>query len=121
MNDTRSADLLHLRIGEEAIKVAARRRPLLVSLQLGQQYLLDIRGYREAPNNFRPELNGRRGNEILRQRHDLKIIVEMCSEPAMLGAARGAWVAFAIMADTTKVMPGCISEEDVGPEVNGLS
>jgi hypothetical protein len=30
-------------------------------------------------------------------------------------------MAFAIMADTTKVMPGGISEEDVGPEVNGLS
>jgi hypothetical protein len=28
---------------------------------------------------------------------------------------------FAIMADTTKVTSGGISEEDVGPEVNGLS
>jgi hypothetical protein len=30
-------------------------------------------------------------------------------------------MAFAIMADATKVMPGGISEENVGPEVNGLS
>ena len=36
-------------------------------------------------------------------------------------AACGAWMTFAIMADTTKVMPGGISEEDIGPEVNGLS
>jgi hypothetical protein len=32
-----------------------------------------------------------------------------------------AWMAFTIMADATKVMTGGISEEDVGPEVNGLS
>jgi hypothetical protein len=28
---------------------------------------------------------------------------------------------FAIMADSTKVMPGGITKEDIGPEVNGLS
>ena len=39
----------------------------------------------------------------------------------MLGAACDARVAFAILADTTKVMPSSISEEDIGPEVNGLS
>jgi len=38
----------------------------------------------------------------------------------MLCTASDAWMAFAIMADATQVMPGCIREEDVGPEVNGL-
>lgn len=75
----------------------------------------------EAPNNFRPELNGRRSNYILRKRHDVEIIVEMCSEPAMLCAACDAWMTFAIMADSAKVVPGGISEENIGPEVNGLS
>ena len=100
---------------------ALRPRPLLVSFQHGQQYLLKIFGYGEAPDHFRPELNRRRGKQILRQRHEVKIVVEMVSKPAMLGMACGTWMAFAIMADATKVMPGGISEENVGPEVNGLS
>ena len=45
----------------------------------------------------------------------------MRSKPAMLRMARDTRMAFAIMADTTKVTSGGISEEDVGPEVNGLS
>ena len=45
----------------------------------------------------------------------------MVSKPAMLGMACDTRMAFAIMADTTKVTSGGISEEDVGPEVNGLS
>ena len=55
------------------------------------------------------------------QRHEVKIVVEMVSKPAMLGMACDARMAFAILADTTKVTSGGISEEDVGPEVNGLS
>jgi hypothetical protein len=51
----------------------------------------------------------------------VKIVVEMRSKPAMLRMARDTRMAFAIMADTTKVTSGGISEEDVGPEVNGLS
>src|ERR1700747_3794606 len=97
------------------------RAALLISLQLGEQYLLEIVGYGEPPDYFRPELNGRRGKHVLRQRYDVKIVVEMRSKPAMLCTACDTWMAFAIMADTTKVMPGSIGEEDVGPEVNGLS
>ena len=100
---------------------ALRPRPLLVSFQLGEQYLLSIFGYGEAPDHFRPKLNRRRGKQVLRQRHEVKIVVEMVSKPAMLGMACDAWMAFAVTADTTKVTPGGISEEDVGPEVNGLS
>jgi hypothetical protein len=108
-------------IDAESIEGAACRPPLLVSFQLCQQYLLDIRGYRKAPNNFRPKLSGRRGKQIFRQRHNVKIIVEMWSEPTMLCTACDAWMAFAIMADSTKVIPGGIREEDIGPEVDGLS
>jgi hypothetical protein len=45
----------------------------------------------------------------------------MRSKPAMLRMACDTWMAFAIMADTTKVLPGGISEEDVGSEVDSLS
>jgi hypothetical protein len=100
---------------------ALRRRPLLVSFQLGEQYLLNILGYGEAPDHYRPELNWRRGKQVLKQRHEVKIVVEVRSKSAMLCAARDTWMAFAIMADATKVLPGGISEEDVGSEVNGLS
>jgi hypothetical protein len=93
-----------------------RRRALLVPFQRGQQYLFDIHGHREVSNNLRPKLDRRRGKQILRKRHDVKIIVEMRSEPAMLGAACDPWMTFAIMADSTKVIPGGISEEDIGPE-----
>ena len=100
---------------------ALRRRSVLILFQLGQQNLLDVCGQREGSSNFRPEFNGRRRKQILRQRHDLKIIVEMRSKPAMLCSACNAWMAFPIMADTTKVMPRGISDEDVSPEVDGLS
>lgn len=102
-------------------KRAFRRQLPLVSFQLGQQHLLEIIRYGEPPNYFRPELNGRRGKQVLRQRYDVEIVVEVRSKPAMLCTARGTGMAFAIRADTTKVLPGGISEEDVGPKIDGLS
>ena len=82
------------------------RRPLPISFQLGQQYLLKILGHGEASNHFRPKLNRWRGKQVLRQRHEVKIVVEMVSKPAMLGMACNTWMAFAITADTTKVTSG---------------
>ena len=94
---------------------------LLVSLQLGEQYLLEIVGYREPPDYFRPELNGRRGKQVLRQRYNVEIVVKVRSKPAMLCTACHTRMAFAIVADTAKVLPSGVSEEDVGPKIDGLS
>ena len=51
----------------------------------------------------------------------MKVVVKVFPTPTMLGEACRAWMAFAIMADATKVPPSRISEEDVGTEVDGLS
>src|SRR5215475_2040879 len=91
----------------------------LVSFQLNQQYLLEILGYGEATDHFRPELHRRRDKQVFRQRHEVKIVIEMRSKTAMLCTASDTRMAFAIMADTAKVMPRGISEEDVGSEIDG--
>jgi len=53
--------------------------------------------------------------------YNVEIVVEIRSKLSMLWTARDTRMAFAIVADTTKVVPSCIGEEDVGPEVDGLS
>ena len=50
----------------------------------------------------------------------MKIVVEMVPLPAMLGVAENSWMAFAIMADATKVTPRRISEEDVSAKIDSL-
>ena len=50
----------------------------------------------------------------------MKIVVKMVPPPAMLGVAENTWMAFAIMADATKVTPRSIGEEDVSAEVDSL-
>ncbi len=50
----------------------------------------------------------------------MKIVVKMVPLPAMLGVAENTWMAFAIMADTTKVTPRRIGEEDVGAKIDSL-
>jgi hypothetical protein len=49
------------------------------------------------------------------------VVVKVFSTSTMLSQARRTWMAFAIMADATKVPPSRIGEEDVGTEVDGLS
>src|SRR4029077_592560 len=73
------------------------------------------------PDYFRPELNGRRGKQVLRQRYNVEIVVKVRSKPAMLGTACHTRMAFAIVADTAKGLPSGVSEEDVGPKNDGLS
>jgi hypothetical protein len=63
----------------------------------------------------------RPSKQFLRQRHDVKVIVEMFTTSAMLGKACHARMALAIMADAFEVAPSRISEEDVGAEIDGLS
>ena len=50
----------------------------------------------------------------------MEIVVKMVPLPAMLGAAENTWMAFAIMAHTTKVTPRRIGEEDVGAKIDSL-
>ena len=50
----------------------------------------------------------------------MKIVVKMIALPAMLGVAENTWMAFAIMADATKVTPRPIGQEDVSAKIDGL-
>ena len=50
----------------------------------------------------------------------MKVVVEMVPRPAMLGVAKNTWMAFAIMADATKVTPRRIGQEDVSAKIDGL-
>ena len=50
----------------------------------------------------------------------MKIVVKMVPLPAMLGVAENTWMAFAIMADATKVTPRRIGEEDVSAKIDSL-
>ena len=50
----------------------------------------------------------------------MKIVVKMVPLPAMLGLAENTWMAFAIMADATKVTPRRIGEEDVSAKIDSL-
>jgi hypothetical protein len=50
----------------------------------------------------------------------MKIVVKMVPLPAMLGVAENTWMAFAIMADATKVTPRRVGEEDVSAKIDSL-
>jgi hypothetical protein len=50
----------------------------------------------------------------------MKIVVKMVPLPAMLGVAENTWMAFAKMADATKVTPRRIGEEDVSAKIDSL-
>ena len=50
----------------------------------------------------------------------MKIVVKMVPLPAMLGVAENTWMAFAIVADATKVTPRRIGEEDVSAKIDSL-
>jgi len=50
----------------------------------------------------------------------MKIVVKMVPLPAMLGVAENTWMAFAIMADATKVTPCRVDEEDVSAKIDIL-
>jgi hypothetical protein len=50
----------------------------------------------------------------------MKIVVKVVTLSAMLSVAENTWMAFAIMADSTKVTPRRIGEEDVSAKIYGL-
>jgi hypothetical protein len=49
----------------------------------------------------------------------VKVVIEVLAAPAMVGETCHAWMAPAIMADTTEVASSYVGEEDVGTEVDG--
>ncbi len=80
-----------------------------------------IRWHRLSAGNIWPKVNWRRSNQLLGERDDLKVVIEVLVAPAMLGETCHARIALAIMADATEVASSRIGEEDVGTKVDGLS
>jgi len=71
------------------------------SLQVGQQECFYVGRHGDASDHVRPKSDWRRGNQLLREGDDLKIVVEMLATTTILRATCHAWKALAIMADAT--------------------
>ena len=75
----------------------------------------------DASDHVRPKGDWRRGNQLLREGDDLKIVVEVLATTTILRETCHAWKALAIMADTTDVAPVFIGKKNVGTKVDCLS
>ena len=95
--------------------------PLSHPSELGQQECLDIGRNRDASDNVWPKYHWRGGQQLFRERNDMKIVVEVLAATTMLSAACRAWMTLTIMADATEILPAFIREKNIGAKIDRLS
>jgi hypothetical protein len=95
--------------------------PLSHLSELGQQECFDIGRNRDASDNIWPKDHWRGGQQLFRERNDMKIVVEVLTATTMLSAACRAWMTLTIMADATEILPAFIREKNIGAKIDRLS
>jgi hypothetical protein len=86
----------------------ARQGTLPDWFQLGQQNCFDIRRNHNAPHNLWPKADWRCGKQFIRERDDIKVVVEVVAATAMLSEAGPPRSALSIIADAAEVAPNLV-------------
>jgi hypothetical protein len=90
------------------------------SAQFGKQQRLNV-SRQDAPHDqFRPEDNWWRADQIVRKGYKLKIVIEMIDQPAMKRPTPRSRTALPVRTDPTQIPTTFIAKEDVRTEIEAL-